>query len=76
MHYPNAIRNAQTPGDCRLIGHIALHDQTLSHEELRTIARALVDRESEINNARKRVLSRPRVSLLSKIITTLSPWTK
>lgn len=71
MHYPNAIRKAQTLGDCRLIGHIALHDQTLSHEELRTIARALVDRESEIKHT-----TRPRVSLLSKIITTLSPWTK
>ena len=69
MHYPNAIRNAQTLGDCRLIGLIALNDRTLSHEELRTIARALVDRESEIKHT-------PAPSLLSKIITTLSPWTK
>lgn len=71
MHYPNSIRNAQTLGDCRLIGHIALNDRTLSHEELRTIARALVDRESEIKHT-----PAPASSLLSKIITILSPWTK
>lgn len=69
MHYPNAIRKAQTLGDCRLIGLIALQDRTLSHEHLRNIARALVERESEIKNT-------PAPSLLSKIITTLSPWTK